>query len=337
MRFRKEVQLESTGNEPFVSKRGQNINNKNKKPVRSSSEVNSLVNKAATSNSKLSWRPNQSINNLEQQKKQEVDKEIKEKTKLIKRRRNLKVTLRLVVFFLVLILIYFSLCFSSKRVNFSVDGLENGASYSESLGSAVNSAVGGGVIGNVQPAFYRYEKIEKTLTSSREDVDSIDLKFNLLKLRTDAKVHVNIPIIKWVSSDGKTSHVDQKGEIYSPPDELVKLFSPLEIGGTGLGAVSGSRIPVSPDKLAWIVKLVPQLRQGGVEPSKVNVVAESLKGVEVLLVGKDTRLLFSTDEDPVRSGVAAAKSVKYLEQSRAGGLAGLSYIDVRTPERVLYK
>lgn len=337
MRFSKEIQPESAGNEPFVSKRGQSTSSRSKKPVRSASEVNNLVNKAATNNSKLSWRPNQSINNLEQEKRLEVDKEIKEKSKLIKRRRNLRVTLRLAAFLLALVAIYFLLCLFSKRTNFSIDGLENGTSYSESLGSAVDGAVGGGLIGNVKPAFYRYNKIEKTLTSAREDVDSVDLHFNLLKLQTDAKVHINVPIIKWVSSDGKTSYVDQKGEIYNPPDELVKLFSPLEIGGTGLGAVSGSRIPVSPDKLAWIVKLVPQLRKGGVEPSKVNVVSESLKGVEVLLVGKDTRLLFSTDEDPVRSGVAAAKSVKYLEQSRAGGLAGLTYIDVRTPERVLYK
>jgi len=336
MRFKRQVQPEDNDNEgSFVSKRVQT--GTKKKSVRSSTEVSNLVNKTVAAGGKLSWRPNQSINNLEQQKKQEVDKEIKEKTKLIRRRRNLRVTLRLAVFFFSMLVLYFSLCYFSKRANLSVEGLDGNSAYVKDLEKDVSKATSGGLLGSVKPSFSRYKDIETNLRKNREDVSSVELKFSLFKLRTDVKVHVNKPIIKWISAEGKTSYVDQKGRVYEPPEDLVKLFNPLEIGGAGLGTESGSKIPVSPEKLAWIVKLVPKLREGGVEATKVNIVADSLKGVEVLLAGQETRLLFSTDEEPIRSGVAAAKAVKYLQQSRAGGLVGLAYIDVRVPERVLYK
>ncbi len=338
MRFRRETKpSEGSSEEVFVSKRAPRTPSSNKKPVRNPSELNSLVNKTVSDGGKFSWRANQSINNLEQQKKQEVDREIKEKTKLIKHRRNMKVTLRLAIFLLAVGSIYFSLCYFSKRSNLSIEGIDNNSTYAGSLQKDTSKAVGGGVVGNFKPSFNRYKDIETALKRSRADVDSAQLKFNLFRLRTDVTVQINKPIIKWVSAEGKVSYVDQKGRIYNPPEELVKFYNPLEIGGAGLGSEAGSRIPVSPERLAWIAKLVPKLREGGVEAAKVNVVVDSLKGVEVLLAGKETRLLFSTDEDPARSGISATKSIKYLEQSREGGLTGIAYIDVRTPDRVLYK
>lgn len=326
----------------FVSKRGQHnksVSNtrSSKKPINSKHEEVSLLNRSFNSEVKASWR-NTSINNLEQQKKQEVDKQIKEKNKIKKRRKNFRITLKAAVILFGLLSLYLLVCGASKRVKLDVEGVPGARTdYNLAIEKAVEERVGGGIVGYVKPAFYRYDDIRKGLITGRDDVDRIELKFNLLKLRTEAKLKVNVPIIKWVSPDGKTTYVSQKGLIYQPPQELVDAYKPLEIGGTGLGSEESAKIPVSADKLAWIVRLVPELRGGGVVPSKVNVLAESIKGVEVLLEGKGTRLIFSTDEDAVGSGVAAAKSVKFLERSREGGLEGLSYIDVRSPERVLYK
>lgn len=325
----------------FVSKRGQQKpaykqSYKSNKVSTEKGEA-SLLNRSLSPSVKSSWR-NSSINNLEQQKRKEVDKQIKEKNKIIKRRKNFKATLKIGAVVVAFFVIYLILCLTSKRAELSLDGVPNTKTdYSTSIKKAVDKEVAGGIVGYVKPSFNRYEDIKEGLISGRDDVDTVDLKFNLFKLRTEVKLKVNVPIIKWISPGGKTTYVNQKGQVYNPPKELVDTYKPLEIGGTGLGSEANAKIPVSSDKLAWIVKLVPELRGGGVEPSKVNVMAESIKGVEVLLEGKETRLIFSTEEDAIGSGMAAVKSVKYLERSREGGLVGLSYIDVRSPERVLYK
>ena len=329
--------------QPFVSRRGQKPPQPKKTRVsRPESNINSkegasLLNRSFTSSAKGSWR-NASINNLEQQKKQEVDRQIKEKNKIINRRKNLKVTLKITAVIVLFFIGYLLLCLTSKRVELKLEGVPNAnTEYTSSIKSAVDKSVGGGIIGYVKPAFNRYDSIRKDLVVGRDDVDRIDMKFNLFKLRTEVKLKVNVPIIKWISPEGRATYVNQKGQVYEPPKELVDTYKPLEIGGTGLGATSNSKIPVSADKLAWIVSLVPELRNGGLAPSKVNVISDSIKSVEVLLEGKSVRLIFSTEEDAAGSGISAVKSVKFLESSREGGVKGLSYIDVRSPERVLYK
>ncbi len=283
-----------------------------------------------------SWRPNLSINNLEQEKKREVEKVIKEKNRLRKRRRNVRVTVKLVSFGLAFVVAYLGLCVVSKRVAYS-DSLGTDNPYSKQMQEVAQGAVGGGIIGNVKPSFSRYEDIQNAIIKKNPEIDSVAVKYNFWKMRTEVKLKVETPIISWKINEGKTAYVNEKGEVFEPPVSLVELFKPLEIAGTGLGATSNQTIPVNNDKLRWIVAVVPQVRNGGVEASKVNVAGETLKNVEVELATGGIRLIFSTEEDPVRSGVAAAKSVKYLEKARQGGLVGISYIDVSNPDRVVYK
>jgi hypothetical protein len=334
MRIKK--QKASPTNEPFVSQRGQKSSKKREKhDVASSLESTRKLAKEATK-SAVAWRANLSINNLEQEKRQEVDKEIREKNKLRKRRRTFRLTLKLGSLLIAVVGLYLLICSLSKRVSYS-DNLPSNSGYSKLLEGELQKAASGGLIGYIKPGFMRKESIEVNLAKARAEVDGVNLKFNYLKMEMEAEVRVEIPLIKWSSPDGKTVFVNQKGQIFDPPADLVALFNPLEIAGAGLGSEVGSNKPVSPEKLAWIVVLVPALKEGGVEPSKASVVADSLKTIEVSLPDKQTRLIFSTEEDPGRSGVAAAKAVKYLEKSRAGGVGSLLYVDVRTPERVVYR
>ncbi len=281
------------------------------------------------------WRPNLSINNLEQEKKREVEREIKEKNKLRRRRKNTRTILKLALFGLLFLAVYFGLCWGSKRMIYS-DSLGGESAYSSQMREVAQNAVRGGFLGNVKPSFGRYQKIEKGIMGQHPEVDGVAVKFNFWKMATEVKLKIEVPIISWQISAGRTAYVNEKGEVFEPPASLVALFKPLEIAGTGLGATTDDSLPVNSDKLRWIVAVVPEIRNAGIEASKVNVAGESLKSVEVEL-SSGVRLIFSTEEDPVRSGVAAAKSVKYLERTRQGGLGGLSYIDVSNPDRVVYK
>lgn len=332
-RRKKKVDIEQeVSSGAFKSRR--NVSSKSANSSRNS-RYESRV-KTSSVESGASWRPNQSINNLEQEKKREVEKEIKEKNKLRRRRRNARVTLKLAIFGLVFVGIYIALCMVSKRVEYG-DSLQSVNVYSESMEKEAQKAVSGGIIGNIKPSFSRYDEIRTSIIKDNPEVDSVAVKFNFWKMRTDVKLKIETPIISWKISEDKTAYVNEKGEVFEPPLSLVELFKPLEIAGTGLGATSNQAIPVNNDKLGWIVAVVPEIRNGGVEASKVNVAGETLKNVEVELAAGNIRLIFSTEEDPVRSGVAAAKSVKYLERSRQGGLEGISYIDVSNPDRVVYK
>lgn len=284
-----------------------------------------------------SWRPNLSINNLEQEKKREVEREIKEKNRLRRRRKNVRATIKLSIFAVVFLAIYLGLCLLSKRVSYS-DSLNNAeSSYSKHMQAEAGKAVAGGLLGNIKPSFSRYQEIKLSIIERNPEVDSVEAKFNFWKLSTEIKLKIETPIISWKISGGKTAYVNEKGEVFEPPVSLVELFKPLEIAGTGLGSTSNNSVPINNEKLKWIVAVVPAIRSNGVEASKVNVAGETLKNVEVELSSGGVRLIFSTEEDPVRSGVAAAKSVKYLQQSRPGGLEGLSYIDASNPDRVVYK
>ncbi len=282
------------------------------------------------------WRPNASINNLEQEKKKEVDKEIKEKNRRKRRRVQIKVTLRLAVIVLVSVGIFLLLAISSRRVHLNLDN-GGGTSYEQDLKNSLNSQLDGGIFGYIRPAFLRYRGIESNLEERRDEVDSAKLHFNILRMRTEADIKTNIPLVKWVGADGTPSYVNQKGQVFEPSTSFIEQFKPLEIGGSGLGTEPGSKVLASSDKLAWVVGVIPVLREQGIDPSKVNIDAQSYKSVELLLNGVDTRIIFSIDEDTTRSGTAAAKAIKFIQKGGAEALRGVTYIDVRTPERVLYR
>jgi predicted nucleic acid-binding Zn ribbon protein len=209
-----------------------------------------------------------SINNLEQEKKREVEREIKEKNKLIKRRKNTRTVLKLAIFALLFVMVYFGLCVGSKRMIYS-DSLESsfGAEneYSEQMRAPVQKAVNGGLVGNFKPSFSRYEKIQKSIVAAHPEVDKVDAKFNFWKMATEVKLKVEIPIISWKIAEGRAAYVNEKGEVFEPPASLVALFKPLEIAGTGLGATNGQSVPINNDKLKWIVAVVPEIQKSGIE------------------------------------------------------------------------
>lgn len=325
--FKKKIQPEVEEG-VFVSSRTQ-------PPKKKRSAAPASVSPSSLANSSV-WRPNASINNLEQEKKKEVDREIKEKNRRKRRRVQVKLTFRLVVIIMAAVGIFLLLGASSKRVHINLDN-GAGTAYEQELQSSLNSDVNGGVIGYLRPAFLRYRKIETKLEKQRDEVDTAKLHFNILKMRTEAEIKTNIPLVKWMGADGRPSYVNQKGRVFEPPTSFVSQFNPLEIGGSGLGAEPGSKVLASSDKLAWVVGVIPVLREQGIDPSKVNIDGQSYKSVEVLLNGVDTRLIFSIDEDVTRSGIAAARAVKFIQKGGVEALKGVSYIDVRTPERVVYK
>lgn len=280
------------------------------------------------------WRPNASINNLATEKKKEVDKAINEKVKLRKRRFRARVIAKASLVTFILVGGFFLIGLSSRRLHMEMD---QGASedYKSSLESSLSNRLNGGILGFVNPAFMRYRAIEDAVPKQKDEVGSLDLSYNFIKFRTEAKVKMNVPLVKWVSPEGSVSLVNQKGRVFEPDPGFASGFKPLELSGSGIGVAEGSKAIASADKLEWVVSVIPVLREQGIEPTKVNIDGESFKNVEVV-VG-ETRLIFSIEEDSGQSGFAAAKSINHLQKSRAGGLAGLSYIDVRSPERVLYR
>lgn len=289
--------------------------------------------------SKTVWRPNASINNLEQEKKKEVDREIRDKIKRRRHKLRLRLTLRTVVVVAACVLVYTLIGLASKRINLNLDNKVND-DYKSGLKSSISKDMGGtGILSYIRPPFIRYRAVERSLEKERDEIDSARLHFNLFKLRTEADLKTNIPLVKWIGSDGRPSYVDQKGRVFEPPTSFVEEFKPLEIGGTGLGAQPGSKVLASSDKLTWVVGLIPVLRSQGLSPIKVNIDAQSYKSIDVLLDGVEARLIFSIDEDFTRSGIAASRAVKYIEKEGGGeqALKNLTYIDIRTPERVLYR
>lgn len=328
--FKKKAQPE-VEREGFVSSRTQLPKKKRLTPPKgtSSTSLSSLANSGV-------WRPNASINNLEQEKKKEVDKEIKEKDRRRRRRVRVRITLRLVVLVAIGIGLFLLLGASSRRVHLNLDN-GAGTAYEDDLKSSLSSDLNGGLMGYIRPAFLRYRHIESQLIEQRDEIDSAKLHFNILRMRTEAEVKTNIPLVRWVGADGIPSYVNQHGQVFEPPTSFVEQFKPLEISGSGLGSEPGSKVLASSDKLAWAVGVIPVLREQGIDPVKVNIDGQSYKSVEVLINGVDTRLIFSIDEDVTRSGIAAARAVKFIQKGGAEALKGVGYIDVRTPERVLYK
>jgi hypothetical protein len=334
--FRRKEEPEMGEEQQFVSKRVQ------QKPVNRSRRVSpaKLKNNVSSNPNVIAntsvWRPNASINNLEQEKKKKVDLEIKEKNRKRRRRIRTRLTLKFSLVVIGFFGLFLLLGVASKRVNVALDYGE-GTAYEEDLKSSVNAEVDGGLLGYIRPAFLRYRLIESSLEKQRDEVDKVEMHFNLFRMRTEAEVKTNTPLVKWIGADGSPSYVNQKGQVFEPPTSFVTLFNPLEIGGSGLGSEPGSKVLASSEKLAWAVGVIPVLRGQGIEPSKVNIDASSFKSVELLLPGVETRIIFSIDEDVNRSGVAAARAIKFIEKSGVGGLPTVGYIDVRTPERVLYK
>jgi hypothetical protein len=282
------------------------------------------------------WKPNASINNIEYEKKKEVDQEISDQNKRRKRRQRARTTLKLSLVAASLLVLFLLLGLSARRVNLSVDGVGKNEYYTE-LDSYVSKSVGGGILGYVHPSFFRYENIEKNVVEDREDVGELELKFNIWKLRTEARILPNIPLVKWVGNEGNVSYVNQKGLIFNPPEELIELSKPIELGGSGIGVEEDSNVLARSDKLNWVVSVIPILKEQGIVPQKVNIDAGSFRAVEVLLNGYETRIIFSVDEDPAQSGIAAARSVKFLQKGGVEVLKSVGYIDVRTPERVVYR
>lgn len=329
MMFKKRVQPEEE-EQQFVSKRVQQ-----KSVKKSKSNGSPKLNPDALANNGV-WRPNASINNLEQEKKKEVDLEIREKNRKKKRRVRTRMTVRFSLVVLGFITVYILLGMASGRANVTLDKGE-GTGYEEELVSIINSDVNGGILGFIRPAFLRYRSIESKIEKQRDEVDEAKLHFNLFRMRTEASIKTNTPLVRWIGADGSPSYVNQRGEVFGPPTSFIELFKPLEIGGSGLGTEPGSKVLASSEKLAWAVGVIPVLREQGIEPSKVNIDAQSFKSVEVLLTGVDTRIVFSIDEDVKRSGVAAARAIKFIEKGGVEALKGVGYIDVRTPERVVYR
>lgn len=327
--FKKRVQLDESEPE-FVSKR---VNQNSNKKSRSLNSTKPSPDKMANNGV---WRPNASINNLEQEKKKEVDLEIKEKNRKKKRRVRARITVKFSLVVLGFVVGYMLLGMASRRSNVTLDNGE-GTGYESELASIINSDVDGGFLGYIRPAFLRYRSIESRIEEQRDEVDEAKLHFNLFRMRTEVDVKTNIPLVKWIGADGSPSYVNQRGEVFEPPTSFVNLFKPLEIGGSGLGTEPGSKVLASSEKLAWAVGVIPVLREQGIEPSKVNIDAQSFKSVEVLITGVDTRIIFSIDEDVSRSGVAAARAIKFIEKGGVEALRGVGYIDVRTPERVVYR
>lgn len=330
MAFRKKEQPEAQQPD-FVSKRVKRTGSKNKKV----SVVGARQDPSLLANGGV-WRPNASINNLEQEKKKEVDQEIKEKLRKKKRRVRTRLTVRFILVLFTFIVTFLLIGMASKRVHINLDN-GGGTVYEQELAGSLRSDLDGGVLGYIRPAFLRYRVIEGNLEKQRDEVDAAELHFNLFRMRTEATIKTNTPLVKWLSADGSPSYVNQKGQVFEPPTSFVGLFNPLEIGGSGLGTEPGSKVLASSEKLAWVVGVIPVLREQGIEPSKVNIDAQSFKSVEVLLTGVDTRIIFSIDEDAARSGIAAARAVKYIQKGGVEALKGVGYIDVRTPERVVYR
>lgn len=329
--FKKKQDIKDSQEDKFVSKRVQQSKRSKKlKPA-----VSDEPNPRAFVNSGI-WRPNASINNLEQEKKKEVDQEIKEKNKRKKRRIRARLTLRFALLALGAVGVFLLLGVASRRVNVNLEH-GSGTAYQEEITKSLSSDLDGGLLGYIRPAFLRYRVIEGNLERQRDEVDAAELHFNLFRMRTEATIKTNTPLVKWLSADGSPSYVNQKGQVFEPPTSFVGLFNPLEIGGSGLGTEPGSKVLASSEKLAWVVGVIPVLREQGIEPSKVNIDAQSFKSVEVLLTGVDTRIIFSIDEDATRSGIAAARAVKYIQKGGVEALKGVGYIDVRTPERVVYR
>ncbi|HRV76373.1 MAG: hypothetical protein H6799_01875 [Candidatus Nomurabacteria bacterium] len=313
----------------FVSSRTRTSQKKKLSVSKENTTLNSLANTGV-------WRPNANINNLEQEKKKEVDREIKEKQKRKNRRIRARLTLKFLMVVLTVLVIYAIIGISSKRVHIILDN-GAGTAYESDLKIDLNKDLDGGLFGYVRPAFLRYRSIEGSLIDNRDEVNIIKLHFNIFRMRTEAEIKTNSPLVKWIGTDGKPTYVNQKGRVFEPPPNFVAQFKPLEIGGSGLGAESGSKVLASSDKLSWVVGVIPVLREQGIDPIKINIDAQSFKDVEVLINGFETRVIFSIDEDVTRSGIAAARTIKFIQKGGVEVMKGVGYIDVRTPERVLYR
>jgi hypothetical protein len=305
--------------------------------VHSPKRSNLGVKDVKSTQGKSYWKPNASINNIEYEKKKEVDYEISEQNKRRRRRSRVRATLKLSLVGFTMLALFLILGLSARRVSLRVEGVEVGTDYYNDLSSYVSGSVGGGLLGYVHPSFFRYEELEESTIEEREDVGELDLKFNIWKLRTEATISPNIPLVKWVGSEGKVSYVNQKGLIFSPPEELIRLYGPVELGGSGIGVEEGSGQLARSDKLSWVVSMIPILKEQGIVLERVNIDASSFRIVEVYAEGLEFRVIFSVDEDPAQSAIAAARSIKYLQKGRAEDLDAVEYVDVRTPERVVYR
>jgi hypothetical protein len=300
------------------------------------------------------WALNKNINNLEQEERRKVEKEIKARERVASKRRKARFLGKTWIGILSLVVILVLLCQVAARSEVRFSNPEAlGDSYKNRTNSLVEAKVKGGTFGFIRPSFTRIDQIRDGVLESGSEFRAVNAKFNLFKFRVDLEIENRVPVLEWNDprlKDGKV-WIDDAGYLFSPDPEYLAGFKPVVVGGTGLSladqggdnqkvdTASGSSPVIGVERLQWISMAIPKMQAGGIGVASVNIDGAKFKEVEVMIKsdGGNVRFIFSSEEDPARSAESAIKSIAYLRQSRTEGLAGLGYVDVSSPDRVLYK
>ncbi len=298
--------------------------------------VNRKVPKARLSD----WKNKININNIEQEKRQKVEKEIAEresiKLKLKKRSRKKKA----IVYTLPAVIAWMLICSMSYRYEIKFSGVHPpNKEYTDQFSLAVKDSLprsGWGFTRYFVPRFINTKSVANRVQKYGNEIESVNTSFNWIKFRTDVVVVNKVPVLEWTVNGERAIYVDRFGRIFEPS-------SPAYLQGFSVVAAEGSGLEFDPehpevpvigtDRLAFIAAAIPIIQENGLSIASININGQRFKEVEALLGPEQKRVIFSADEDARRSALAAVKAYNHL----ASKINGVEYIDVSSPDKVTYK